>query len=501
MTYSSLKRASVCAIKEETTSGELIYPSAGTDFIPLRNDYTPPTPSLEKLENQELLNDIGAAKAYSGKESVEGSHPAYLKGKGSAGMPNTGLLFKSLFGAESSRTATDTVLAGCTTTVLNVTDASLYAIGQAILINGQIRNVKALDTTLDKITLNFALSAAPSAADVIQKSYGFKPMPSGHPTFSLWLYDANGTATEAVAGCKTTNIAMNMQSGQQAEVTFNYSGVKYYFNPIKITSSNKYIDIEDNNTDVVAAILTEKVYRTPVELADEIAYQASLVTGETISCEYISTGTDKGKFQITNAAGTFKLLWNTGANTANSAKTTIGFANTDDTGAATYKSDIVITVPYAHGFTPTYDGADNIIVKGAEFFLGSSTDNFCRKASVANVTIDAPVTDVDSICSDTGTLEKLSLSRAVTFTATVLLEKHDVEVFNKMIKNQETQAMVNIGPKSGSAFETGKCVNICIGKCTINEHNISGDAVIVANISGSGFVDTTDLKDIYVNFV
>jgi hypothetical protein len=87
-----LQRASSFAIKEEVTIGTYIAPASGTDFVALRpgneTSYEP-----EQLESDELLNDIGASKAFIGKEIVSGSHSSYLRHSGIEGQEPQQLLF------------------------------------------------------------------------------------------------------------------------------------------------------------------------------------------------------------------------------------------------------------------------------------------------------------------------------------------------------------------------------------------------------------------------
>jgi len=403
------------------------------------------------------------------------------------------LFFKSCLGAESIRSATDTVLAGSTVSIIKVADGTLYQVGQSVMINGVIRNVKSIAT--NDLTMNFDFPLAPSAGAVIEKSYGYKPAASGHPSFSAFAYTSSGAAIQAAAGCQVTGGSINLTSGQQAEVSFEFAGTKYFLNPIKIEATNKFIDITDANGDTVAVSLTEKVYRTPIELAEEMQNKIIAATGELFTVVYSSV---TGKFTIANGSGNFSILWNTGANTLVSVGTTIGFdVLADDTGVATYTSDNALS--YDVPLTPVYDGTDNIIVKKAELMIGDASENFCRKASNVTVSFETPVTDVDSICSESGVLEKLILSRAVTLNATVLMEKHEISFFDKLINNRTTQAMVNLGPLSGTGYAVGKAVNLYLGNASITQSQITGDDVVVVEIVIKGFV-TTSIKDIYANF-
>jgi hypothetical protein len=117
-------------------------------------------------------------------------------------------------------------------------------------------------------------------------------------------------------------------------------------------------------------------------------------------------------------------------------------------------------------------------------------------------TIDTPVTDVDSICSATGTLEKLILSRTAVMDAVIVLEPHEVGLFDKFINSATTQLMANFGPKDGSGnWVPGKCVNIYFANAAITSHVISdNNGYLVINLSAKAFVTSTR-EDVYLNFV
>jgi hypothetical protein len=105
------------------------------------------------------------------------------------------------------------------------------------------------------------------------------------------------------------------------------------------------------------------------------------------------------------------------------------------------------------------------------------------------------------MCSESGVLEKLTTSRSVSLTATILLEKHQVALFTKMIQSSTTQAMINLGNVTNSQFQVGKSINLFLPNFSITKHDITGDDIVVLNLEGKGFVDVTALKDIYANFV
>ena len=195
---SELQRASLFAIKEETSVGDLIAPTAGSDAIPLREGFSQSS-NNEELTNDELVDDIGASKALIGLESPEGSHPAYLKHSEVEGQaPEVALLFKSAFGAQATASTEYDTIAGSTAGTasaraiakVGVGEGATFQVGEALLIkdgsNGySIRNIHSISS--DDLSLNFNLDAAPAAGVNLGKAILFHPVATGHPSFSTWL--------------------------------------------------------------------------------------------------------------------------------------------------------------------------------------------------------------------------------------------------------------------------------------------------------------------------
>ncbi len=498
-----IQRASVFAIKEESTAGSLVEPSVGADFIPLRSGFTL-EPGLEELESDELLNSIGAAKSTVGKESPSGSHNAYLKNSEVEGQaPEAGLLLHSSLGGKDVKVGEEATDAGSTTSVVEIaaSGGANYQVGNALLlkdgVNGwAIRNISSLAG--DSATLNFNLENAPASGVSLGLPSLYYPQASGHPSYSAWLYTANGAAVQAVAGARTASVSFNMPAGQFAEINFSYSGSEYFYNPVVVSASNNKIDFTDDFGTVVATFET-KVYKTPIDFAAEVASKmtaASVGSGnDTISCSYSSS---TGKYTISSNGSTLSLLWQSGANTANSAKSLLGFDNLDETGATSYVSDSALSL--SASLTPAYDDADNIVVKGAELMIGDADDNFCREASSMSFSVETPPTDIDDICSQSGVKEKLILQRQVTMSATLTLKKYEVDLFQKFINGDGLQVMANIGPKSGGNWVAGKCVNVYMGNATISSHVVSGDDFAIIELSAKAYV-TSARKDFFVNFI
>lgn len=494
-----LQRASSFSVKEETTIGTYVAPASGADFVALRpgneTSYEP-----EQLESDELLNDIGTAKSFIGKEIVSGSHSAYLRHSGVEGQePQLGVLYESVMGTKQVAAVEYDTVSGSTTTVVKVNtgEGANFVEGQALLVkNGsgyEIRNVNSISG--DDLSLNFRLTNAPGTGVNLGKAVTYIPAASGHPSFSTTKYIGGGHAKEVTAGNTATELSLTMDANGFGEAEFSYEGTKYYYNPIVITASNKFLDVEDDGG-VFAVSVAEKVYKTPIELADALQAALEAASAETYTVTYSSVD---GKFTIASGSSLLELLWSTGANAANDIGSTLGFLTaSDDTGAVTYTSDNAQT--YAAPFTPSYDSADAIIVKGADLFIGTQLENICICAQSVSLTVSKTVEDVDCICEETGILEKIPTARTAELQVTAVLKKYDVALLDALLKNSEVSAMMNAGPKSGGNWIPGKCFNMYMQSCTVGAFKVTGDSFVQAEITLKGFVSSST-KDIFINFV
>lgn len=494
-----LQRANTLAIKEETTPGTYVAPAAGADFVPLRpgNELTY---EPEQLENDELLNDIGASKTATGKEIVTGSHSAYLRHSGVEGQePELGVMYESVLGTKHI-TATERDTTG-TPTLLTLPVGSGEGVefpqGKAVLVkNGsgyEIRNVDSVST--DTLTLNFNLNNAPASGVNLGKAVTYIPAAQGHPTFSTTKYLGSGFAKEVSAGNTVTEAAFTMDANGYGEVEFSFEGTRYYFNPIIIGATNKFLDFTDDVGNASVSI-AEGIYKTPIEVAEALTAAIDAATVENIVCSFDSA---LGKFKFVATGTILTLRWSTGANAANSIGTTLGFlVAANDTGSTTYIADNEQS--YAASLTPAYDNADPIIMKGAELFIGGPTDNVCICAQTVAITISKEVEDVDCICEESGISEKIPTGRTVEMTISASLKKHDVVLLDALLKNNRVSAMLNAGPKTGGNWIPGKCFNVYFQNATVSQYTTGGDSFIQANITLRGYVTSTK-KDVYLNFV
>lgn len=495
-----LTRASVYAIKKEVTPGTYVAPASGADFVPLRPgnelSYEP-----EQLESDEIQNDIGASKASTGKESVKGTHSAYLKHSGVEGQePEVGPLYESVLGSKYVPVAEYVTVAGSTTKLINVGvgNGANFRQGQAVLVKKgdgyKIRNISSISG--DVLTLNFALDSAPGTGVALGKGIVYLPVASGHPTISTTKYLGSGFAKEVSAGNAVTEASITMDANGFGEVEFSLEGTKYFFNPIVITASNKYLDFTDDSGTYAAAV-AEGIYKTPIELADALASSMNAASTEDFTVSFSSV---TGRFTIATAtSAVLSLLWDTGANAANDIGSALGFLTaSNDTGAVTYSSDN--EQDYAPPYTPSYDSADKIVIKNAELFIGGQDDSLCICAQSVSLVVAKAVEDVDCICEESGISEKIAVSRSAEMEVTASMKKHDVALLDALLKNSGISAMINCGGKTGGNWTPGKCFNSYLQSCTVSKYTTTGDSFIQVSLTLKGYVDGTR-KDVYLNFV
>lgn len=510
-----LTKSNVMAFKKEVTEGTLVDITTGGSFVPLRDGFSF-SGVVETIDSDELIaGDIGASKSFVTKEAPTASFPKYLKHSGVEGTaPEYSVLLESAMGEQVINATEYSVTAGSVAGTSSVR-ASLemisdeednFVVGQGLLIkdgsnNYSIRNVQNVDSVGGQLDLNYNIAAAPASGVSLGKAIAFKGG-TNHPTFSAHHYQAaSGSAFhQAMAGCRVSSMSMSFPALGFAESTFEIGGINFFLNPVRVEAGvNDDIDFTDDVGTVVAT-LEAKVYQTPISLAEEVASKmtaASVASGaDTISCSFSST---TGKFTIASTGAVLSLLWLTGANTATSAKTLLGFDNIDETGALTYDSDSAQT--YSPVVTPSFDDNDNLVVKGNELLIGSFDKTVCVKATEANFSIDTPKTDVPDLCTDSGTDSSIILERTATFTANLILQEHEVQNFNDMINNITTQLVFNVGPKSAGNWVAGKCMNMWFANASITATPIQDqDGYQIVALEAKAFVGSSS-SDVYINFL
>ena len=510
-------RSSVFAFVKEDTEGVLKDPTAA-DFTAVREG-SALTGAVETTTSDEIRNSIGASKAFVTKEAPTGSIPKYLKTSGVEGQaPDYGILIESALGQVSVKSVEVSTTAGSTAgdadnrAVLSVPDGDVATgelqVGQALLIkdtanNYAVRNIYALDESGDPdlASLSFNLGVAPASGVALGLATFWSPKDTDQPTYSAHQFQSSTTASAvhiAEAGVRTTSMGIEFPANDLAAIAFEMGGITFYQDPIRISATNKYLDFTDSSG-TVAAILEEKVYQTPMHLADEITAKmtgASLASAsDVISCSWSNS---EGKFTIVSDGTVLSLLWLSGTNTANSVGDTIGFdVAADDTGALTYTSDDAQT--YEPPVTPAFDDSDPQVVRDNMLLLGDPDDYICFGGQALSITVATPKTDVPNWCAESGVDESLILSREVSVSGTLKFAKHDVDRVYRLLKNQTVQLAFTSGQKLAGNWIPGTINNIFLPEVSITTDQLAdNDGYYVEEFEGTAIVGNV-LQDIYMS--
>lgn len=503
MAQASVTRKTRFAVVEESSEGSLKAPSSGSDFIALQPGFSL-NGNVEKLSNEELKGSIGKSQSITGIESPEGSLDHYLYTSGVEGVePETHLLIKSVFGdSVTASTEYDTVAAS---TAGDDDDAAVIKVdsgegvnferGQALLIKDSSGgySVRAIESISgDDLTLGFNLDSAPGVGVNLGKAILYKPADENHPSLSVWDYRSNGTAVQAMAGAKVSEMSMAVEAGQLVNMSFSFAGTSFYFDPLQISATAYALDFEVDSSNYSVS-LTQKYYKTPHDLALALQAAMSDASGASVSVSYSDSD---GKFTVAaSLATTFSADW---ATTANTLGPVFGFT-ADDTGALSYVSDDAIDLdsPY----TPVLDGKQPFVAKANEIFIGDFNDNVCFRARTVSPTLTNEIVNVTSICAESGVLERLVQSRSASFEISGLLSKYDADKFEKFLKNSSSKLQLTLGNKSGGNWVPGSVAVWYMPKASIDAISLEdNDGVVEVTMTVTAFTESGE-GEIYLNLL
>jgi len=494
-------KATVLAIVTESTEGTPIAPTSANDYLAIQSDIAM-SPAFDVLENAEFKNSIGKAKPILGQENPTFEMSHYLKASGVvATAPEYNLLIKGAFGSETIRATERDTVAGSTTTVIKVDagEGVEFSKGDPLLIkdstNGySVRVAESVST--DDLTIGFRVGTAPAVSVNLGRGVAYKPAASGHIPMSVWQYLGNGGAVQMVSGAKVTAFGFEATAGQLINAKFSLEALEYYFNPIEITASTKYMDFNDGGVKV--ATVAVGMYKDPYKLADALALAMDAASGDTITVTYDST---TGKFTIATSGAALSLLWNTGANTANSIATKVGFTTAaNSTAALTYTSPNAQTLTAPQ--TPTFDSSDPLAAKDHEVMLGSQTDYACFHASKVSFNLANTKSTSGDICAASGKGSSVISERVVDVSISALLSQYESQNFKRFRAGDEIRFQYTFGTKSGGNWVEAKVGVVYIGSATISEFSIDdADGLVQLNLKLNAFVNSTGDGEAFLGFV
>lgn len=497
-------RTTVLAIKAEVTEGTPVSPGATTDYTALQDDFDM-SPSFETLENAEIRSSLGAAAPILGTENPTCSFSHYIRASGTAGVaPDYNELLKTFFGTETANGTERTLAASSTVSLLKAAaGGSDFARGCGVLIkdstNGYRIRVSDGNSSND-VPLSFDLPAAPAVGVTLGKCVYYSPANSGHQTICLWNYVGNGGAIQLLAGGRVTEFTMTAEAGQLINGSFTIEGTAFYLNPIEITSSTRYLDFEDDNG-TVAAVVSTGWYKDPHELASALQTAMRAVSAATAVVTYSDT---TGKFNIRTSGTLLTLEWNTGANTANTIGTKLGFSvAADDSGTAAttgYTSDNAYVT--ASPYTPALDSADPLAAKYQEVMVGESTDYVCFEASSVSFSGSNTKRNIASICAQSGISGSVISERSGTINVTALLSQYEADKFRMFREGAEIKFQYSFGVKTGGNWVAGKCGYVYSPTCKISSYKISNDdGLATLELELTPFVNSSGEGEMFLGFL
>lgn len=498
-------KKTVLAVAKETTENTPVLPSAAGDYLALQNGFEV-SPAFAELENNEITGSIGKAKSTLGLENPTASFDHYIKHSGTEGeVPEISDLLESFFGSCYTLSSEYTTTTGSTAgdssarAIIKLSDGGdEYSRGKAILLkdatNGYaIRPVYSVST--NDLSLGFNLSAAVTGNVGCGKYVNYSVAEEDHPSLTMTYYRANGGATEVVSGAKVNELSISAVAGEYVNGSFSFAGAGYYFDPIEITDSNKYIDFNDGGGEENVMVAT-KLYKDPQELAAAIETAMGAATTDTITVSYSSSD---GKFTIASD-GTLSLLWASGTNTASSVGGTIGFAVlADDTGETSYTSDSAIS--FDSPYTPSYDSNQPLVAKNNQVMFGDYNDYVCFPCNSITFNGSNSLKDLLSICATSGKSGNVATAREVTVEISSYLNKYDADKFNRYREGTTTSFCYNFGEKSGGNWVAGRCASLYIPTASITSLALADDEGLVQlNMTLTAYVDG-GLGEYYLNFL
>lgn len=506
-------RLNLMALREESTEGTLVEPSAATQFVPVREGDLV-EPGIEVLANDELRGSLAPSQSQRGIENPSVEVPLYLKHSGSEGVnPNWAILLKSLFGTETENDTERAVTSGSTTAVLELAaNGDEFPRGAGVLVKdnatGRNHSIRAIHSrSSNSLTMGFQLANAPASGVNLGLCTHYSPLNNGaNPSFSAWHYIANRAAVEAVRGCRTDSLSMVAALGQEIEMNFTAMGLKYLFNPLIVTSSNQNLEFVDDGATQLTAVIPVGVYRNPHDLATAIQAAMTLV-GEDVFTVVYSDST--GKFTIGSDGSTLSLLWKTGTthgsdNADTHIGTLIGFNDAADdtgsTGTSAYTADSALS--FVAAYSPTYDSAQPLVAKNMELMIGSASDNACLDATSFDLNLSNNLGNKGSFCSEGGVKNKYPTSRTSALSVVANLDQYDADKLRRYVDNVETRVQLSFGEKVNGNWVAGKCGYIYLASCTIDNHTISNEeGLAVATMELNGFADRSGNGEIYMGFL
>lgn len=220
------------AVEVEDTEGTYKAPTASTSFVQTLAEGAEMSRSKETIERNIFNSSIGQTSPRTGAFSASGSIPVEAKAHSTEGhKPEFDALMQSSMGGKHQLTSTVTTLTGNTSSVLQVTDASIFSVGDVILVKElgafHVSPISEVDEANDEITLLIPASSAFSDNVVIAKHTTYQVADDGHPSLSISRY-LEGAILQQVTGAKVSGFSLEgFSTGSIPSFNFSFEGLNF----------------------------------------------------------------------------------------------------------------------------------------------------------------------------------------------------------------------------------------------------------------------------------
>lgn len=496
-------RKGILAIVKETTEGTPKWPASAADLVALQLDFDL-TPDTDSLENEELRPSIGKAESILGAENPKATYSHYARGSGVEGQaPDYGALLEAAFGDETVVVTEDSTAAGSTTTAIAVADGSVWERGQPMLIKDPINGYRVRvvnGVSGDDLDLSFKVPTAPPSGVDLGKAVFYTPEDEDHPSLTLVHYVGNGGAIRLGSGFRVTELSIDFSAGELINMTASLEGLEFFANPIEITTG-VWLDWTDQDGTWSAAV-TAKTYKHPHALA--AALQSAMAAANPNRTPSVTYSDTDGKFKIKTTGTTLSLLWNSGSHTATTIGGKLGFVTaSDDTGTAAatgYTSDNAQS--WAAPYNPSFDDATPNAAKANEVMIGDQDDYLCFGTSKCSWKLGLTRKVNESVCAESGRDGSIISAREVTFSGTVPLKKHDVDLYRRYQESDDVRVQYTWGKKIGGNWVPGATMVLYMQPMKVTSWKITDDdGVATLEFELTGFVSGTGEGEVYLGQV
>lgn len=221
-------KSQTIAVTVEDTAGSYKAPTAGSDYLRIQRDGAELTKSKNLIERDIYTGTLGKVSPRVGQTEAGGSLKVELTAADTEGAaPEYARLLKSALGSQRSAAA-GTTQTGSTASVIKVVDASIYAVGDTVVIGKtHVSPITAVDTGDDEITLLVPMSAPPADGTEIKALTTFTVAESGHDSLSVTRY-LEGDIRQYIYGTLVSGFSLEGFSvGSMPSLNFSLSAMNY----------------------------------------------------------------------------------------------------------------------------------------------------------------------------------------------------------------------------------------------------------------------------------